>query len=191
LGSVSHAGFVDLERKRNSVEIVDDTYDVVITGGSARTASARFFEVALSACARLQLKSCVISRFEDLLPKTLWGSMTHRTWVEDLSSVLSGSRVAIHHGGMGSVAAACAAGVPQIVMASGGDRPENGRRIHSLKLGSLVPVGSWNVDSVSRRIQHVLDDERFQRRAAAARRLVSRSRAADHASRTLLNVLCV
>jgi hypothetical protein len=55
----------------------------------------------------------------------------------------------IHHGGLGTLSNALAAGIPQLVLAVGGDRPDNGLRLQKLGVGEFLPRSQWQPDIIA------------------------------------------
>ena len=65
----------------------------------------------------------------------------------------------VHHGGIGTTAAALAAATPQLVLAYGIDRPDNGARTQSLNLGSVFPPPRWQPQELSQAIEHLTQSQ--------------------------------
>jgi sterol 3beta-glucosyltransferase len=87
--------------------------------------------------------------------------------------LLPRTSVAVHHGGVGTVAAALRAGVPQVIRPFLGDQPFWARRVHEIGIAAAPLTGRFTAD----RLAAALDDATPM--AGAARELVARVREED------------
>jgi UDP:flavonoid glycosyltransferase YjiC (YdhE family) len=105
---------------------------VVFTPGSAMVHGHAFFAAAVEACQRLNRRGLLMTRHEEHLPPSLPPTV-RRFAFAPFSKLLPRCAALVHHGGIGSTAAALAAGIPQVIMPMSHDQPDNTDR--SLKLG--------------------------------------------------------
>lgn len=89
------------------------------------------------------------------------------------SLLLPRTAVAVHHGGVGTVAAAIRAGVPQAIRPFMGDQPFWARRVHELGIAAPPLTGRLTAD----RLAAAIDDAAAK--ADAARDLAARVNAED------------
>jgi UDP:flavonoid glycosyltransferase YjiC (YdhE family) len=73
------------------------------------------------------------------------------------------------HGGSGTVAAALAAGLPQVVVPVGADQPRNAARCAALGLGRVVPAPAATPATIREAVRDVLTDGRYRRNAERLR----------------------
>jgi rhamnosyltransferase subunit B len=66
-------------------------------------------------------------------------------------------RAVIHHGGIGTLNQALAAAVPQLVLAFGHDRPDNGARLQRLGVGECLPPAHWRPGPVAEALRRLWD----------------------------------
>jgi UDP:flavonoid glycosyltransferase YjiC (YdhE family) len=85
-------------------------------------------------------------------------------WVP-LAEVLPGCAAIVHHGGAGTVLAAFAAGVPQLVVPGAGDRTHNARLVADRGAGLAVPASRIAAADLVR----LLDDPRLRAATEAVR----------------------
>jgi UDP:flavonoid glycosyltransferase YjiC (YdhE family) len=74
----------------------------------------------------------------------------------------------VHHGGIGTTAQAIAAGVPQLVVPSAHDQPDNAVRIRRLGIGGFLLPSAYTPGHVAERLRGLLSAkvrENCQRRA--------------------------
>ena len=85
--------------------------------------------------ARLNRRALLLTRFTDICPR--FPPTAHHEGYAPLSRLLPRCAALVHHGGIGTLAQALAAGVPQLTMPMGFDQPDNTTRL--LRLG----VARW------------------------------------------------
>jgi UDP:flavonoid glycosyltransferase YjiC (YdhE family) len=73
------------------------------------------------------------------------------------------------HGGSGTVAAALAHGLPQVVVPVGADQPRNAARCAALGLGRVVPAPEATPEAIREAVREVLADARYRRNAERLR----------------------
>jgi UDP:flavonoid glycosyltransferase YjiC (YdhE family) len=107
---------------------------------------------------------------------TGWGGLARADWPERVFQIDSvpfdwlfpRMRVIVHHGGMGTTAAALRAGIPSVVVPFTADQPFWGRRVYQLGVGSKpIPHKKLTVQSLTEAIHVALSDQTMQRRAEA------------------------
>jgi len=120
---------------------------VLVSGGTGRMLHAEFYRVAVAACRRLDRPALLVVRHRDLVPDPLPERMT---WVPRLPfrDVMPHCAAVVHHGGIGTLARALAAGTPQVVLAHGVDRPDNAQRLARRGVAAWLPAEEWQADRV-------------------------------------------
>ncbi|MGI5270290.1 glycosyltransferase [Nonomuraea sp. CA-218870] len=161
---------------------------VIVTGGTGRMIHERFYPAAVAACAAAGVPALVVARHRDLVPDPLPPGIS---WFPHLPfhQVMGRARAVLHHGGIGTVVRAVAAGVPQVLLAHGFDRSDNGMRLARLKLGSWLPERRWTPEEIVPLLRAALSDDGYGERVAPYA-LAARPglRAAAEAVEELLNV---
>ncbi len=139
---------------------------VLVTGGTGRMLHRRFYEVAVEACQLAGRPALLAVRHRDLVPARLPDGMR---WFPRLPfpQVMPRVGAVVHHGGIGTMIRGVAAGTPQVVLAHGFDRSENGARLSAAGLGSWLPEQRWNVPEIASLISDALADAETRRRATA------------------------
>ena len=120
---------------------------IVFTAGSAMTQGERFFQVSAEVCRTTGRRGIFLTRFPEQLPATLPDGVRHFDYVP-FSAVLQRAAILVHHGGIGTTAQAIAAGVPQLVVPSAHDQPDNALRIRRLGVGEFLLPGSYTTANV-------------------------------------------
>ena len=150
---------------------------VVFTPGSANQNAAAFFQGAIDASARLGRRAILLTRFKEHLPAL--PSSVHHEGYAPLSRLLPRSAALVHHGGIGTLAQALAAGVPQLTMPMGFDQPDNTNRLIRLGVARWVSPKAFTGDRVAPLLDHLLTDSGVASACAKCARLLEDSRALD------------
>ncbi|MEV4224010.1 nucleotide disphospho-sugar-binding domain-containing protein [Nonomuraea sp. NPDC049725] len=138
---------------------------VIVTGGTGRMIHERFYPAAVAACAEAGVPALVVARHRDLVPDRLPEGVA---WFPHLPfhRVMARARAVLHHGGIGTVVRAVAAGVPQVLLAHGFDRSDNGMRLARLGLGSWLPERRWTTGEIVPLLRAALADDGYAARVA-------------------------
>ncbi len=128
---------------------------VLVTGGTGRLLHRGFYRTAIDAVRAVGRTALVVVRHRDLVPDPMPPG-TH--WFPRLPFPAVIPRVAavVHHGGLGTLARALAAGTPQLVLAGGMDRPDNARRLAGYGLARWLPEPRWTVPEAAAELAALL-----------------------------------
>ncbi|MFG1944013.1 glycosyltransferase [Nonomuraea sp. NPDC048826] len=136
---------------------------VIVTGGTGRMIHERFYAAAVAACRAAGVPALVVARHRDLVPDPLPEGVA---WVPRLPfhQVMGRASAVLHHGGIGTVVRAVAAGVPQVLLAHGFDRSDNGMRLARIGLGAWLPERRWTPEEIVPLLHAALADEGYRER---------------------------
>ena len=143
--------------------LADGRPPILVSGGSADFAGPSFFSLICEAAVELEERLLIVSK--GWTPTSV--DQKRILVIEEVPSLcqlMKRARLVIHHGGMGTIGQALAAGLPQLIIADGGDRPYNGRRVEELGCGICISVGRWSPANVLRAIQTLLNDQAVSNR---------------------------
>ncbi len=121
---------------------------VLVSGGTGRMLHGQFYRVAIEACRLVDRPALLVVRHPDLVPRPLPERVT---WVPRLAfrDVMPRCAAVVHHGGIGTLARALAAGTPQVILAHGVDRPDNAQRLARRGVAAWLPAERWAADQVA------------------------------------------
>jgi UDP:flavonoid glycosyltransferase YjiC (YdhE family) len=108
---------------------------VAFTFGSGMMHGPRLFELATKVCAQLDVQGLFINRFQSPAPPP---HMFHTSFAP-FREIFPKCAAIVHHGGIGTVAEAFAAGKPQLILPLGFDQLDNGVRVKKLGGGLHAP----------------------------------------------------
>ena len=125
---------------------------IVITGGTTKCINERFYTSSIAACALLGQPTVVLSQYDEFLPKELPPNVKRYRYLP-LDQIMSHVRVLIHHGGMGTLTGALAAGIPQLILPCYVARPYKATLIKKLGAGDyLLPV-NWQAEKIAEMVR--------------------------------------
>jgi rhamnosyltransferase subunit B len=110
---------------------------VAFTLGTGMMHAAEFFRAALAACAALGRRGLFLTKYRHHLPAALPPSVLHCEFAP-FGPLLPHCAALVHHGGVGTVARALSAGVPQLVLPLAWDQPDNAARVERLGVGARL-----------------------------------------------------
>jgi UDP:flavonoid glycosyltransferase YjiC (YdhE family) len=137
---------------------------VIVTPGSAAATMQDYFIESVTAIRGLGLRGMLITNFPEQLPATLPPGFKAFGYLP-FSAVLPRAALLVYHGGIGTLAQAVKAGVPQLVVPSAHDQFDNGWRIARLGLGRSLPRTRYRARLAAAEIGAILSDRAVARRA--------------------------
>ena len=143
---------------------------IVFTPGSANIFGAKFFAEGAEACRRLKQRGVFLTRFPEQIPGDLPEGVRHFDYAP-FRELLPRSAMLVHHGGIGSMSQAMAAGIPQLIMPMAFDQLDNADRVRKLGLGGYLVPNQFQADRLVTRMGGLLNDSEVKRccREAAER----------------------
>jgi rhamnosyltransferase subunit B len=129
---------------------------VVIVGSTGLPAmEPLFYEAAIEACRLVQLPAIVVCRYRAILGSVLPRNVDYYDALP-LSKILDRAAIAVHPGGMGTLAQAITAGVPQLVMPHGADRPHNADQLERLAVARKVALPQWRPGMIADTVSSII-----------------------------------
>ena len=141
---------------------------LVFTYGSAMRKAQRFFSTAVSLCEHMGRRGILLSPQDGQIPPDLPEGVIHVPYAP-LSALLPRSAALIHHGGIGTVAQALAAGTPQLIVPVAFDHFDEAERIRRLGLGASLSRRRFTPARAARRLDSLLASPEVARRCRQVR----------------------
>jgi UDP:flavonoid glycosyltransferase YjiC (YdhE family) len=107
---------------------------VVFTAGTGMRHGQEFFRAAAVACEQRSLRAVFLTRHRGQLPPSMPPTIHAADYVR-LDQLLPHVAAIVHHGGIGTLAQAMKAGVPQLVLPMALDQFDNGAQLQRLGVG--------------------------------------------------------
>ena len=124
--------------------------------GSAMRKPQQFFDHAIKVSASLKCRAILLTSDASYAPKHLPKDCLVHPLVS-FAHLLTRCQALVHHGGIGSAAAAIRAGIPQLIIASAFDQFFNGHRIETLKLGAWCKSKDADPNTLKTKLQAALN----------------------------------
>lgn len=131
---------------------------IIFTPGTAMRHAKRFFETASRAVQKINRRAIFLTLHKENVPDKLPDNIAHFDYLP-LSLALTKAAMLVHHGGIGTVAQALGAGIPQIIIPFNFDQPDNARRIATL--GAGAGLKDPGVDALADRMEAILNDRKM------------------------------
>jgi UDP:flavonoid glycosyltransferase YjiC (YdhE family) len=135
---------------------------VLFTAGSPNRLAQDFFKTAVEVVQRLDRRALFVSFYPGNVPHELPPTICSAAFVP-LSRILHRCSAIVHHSGIGTAAHALAAGIPQLLMPTAFDQPENAVRLRRLGVAAIVPPPSFKADTVSATLDALMRDQNVAR----------------------------
>jgi UDP:flavonoid glycosyltransferase YjiC (YdhE family) len=159
VGFIWNQEFETGEMPKDVEEFLDDGEPpVLITHGTSEPLKGGFFSASIEACKITGRRVIVVSPYDKALPPYLPNSVKRYKYLP-FASLLPRLGTIVHHGGIGTVNQSLIAGIPQLILAHGFDRPDNGYRVKCLGIGECLPPNSWRPDMVAAALRRLMTFE--------------------------------
>lgn len=139
---------------------------IVFTPGSTLVNEAAYFHAAMQALDALGCRGVFLGGKTTTMPQKT-AKILARSYVP-LSRLLPRARALVHHGGIGTVSQAFAAGIPQLITPFAHDQFDNATRVERLACG-IQSDKSGNAQTILSLLKRLLTDESIQRNCTAIR----------------------
>jgi len=156
-------GFIFHDKRATNEQLPQDVLDfldagdppIVFTPGTAMKHGEQFFQESIQACQLLGCRGMLLTQHKEQLPSTLSEGIRHFDYLP-FSLVLPRVAALVHHGGIGTIAQALAAGIPQIIRPMTHDQPDNAARVQLLGTGVSLSPKDYTAQTVSEKLNALL-----------------------------------
>jgi UDP:flavonoid glycosyltransferase YjiC (YdhE family) len=128
---------------------------IAFTLGTGMRHAARFFRTAVAACDALGARGLLLTKYPDVIPTRLPPRVRHCAFAP-FRQLLPLCGAVVHHGGVGTTAAALEAGCPQLVLPLAWDQPDNAARVAELGVGLTLGSRRRSSGHVSRALARLM-----------------------------------
>lgn len=135
---------------------------LVFTTGSIACQQQAFFAAAVETCRILKRPGLLVTPHADQVPRPLPPEVTHVTHAP-FGDLFARSALVVHHGGVGTIALALAAGVPQIARPMMGEQFDLGNRMQRLSVGRMIAGPTMSAAQLAGVIDSLLKSERVSK----------------------------
>jgi UDP:flavonoid glycosyltransferase YjiC (YdhE family) len=176
-GQIRLAGFGRYDGDRGG-DLADDVRSfcdsgpppVAFTLGTGMTHAAAFFRAAASACGLLGARGLLLTKYPSQIPARLPPGVCHCAFAP-FGHLLRLCAAVVHHGGIGTTAAALSAGTPQLILPLAWDQPDNAGRVQRLGVGIRLGPRQQTAGHLARALARLKSPEVRARCRAVAERV--------------------
>ena len=146
---------------------------IVFYAGTAGTTDGwlpPYLDAAAAACEKIGRSGIVLGASEGPLPAIQFAP---------LPEILEGASALVHHGGIGTAAAALEAGIPQLIIPRIFNQPTNAEWLRRLGVCRVVKPADWTAANATKQLLDVLQNDELKMRARDLAPQVNRKAALD------------
>lgn len=140
---------------------------LAFTFGTGMKHAQAKFQAAIDACQALGRRGILLTKYPEQLPAGLPSSVLPVSFAP-FAALFPRCAAVIHHGGVGTTAAALAAGRPQLALPFAFDQEDNGARITRLGVGEYLRPGRATAANLTAALRRLLRPEVQSRCQAVA-----------------------
>jgi rhamnosyltransferase subunit B len=138
---------------------------IVFTLGTAMLAAREFFSESVRVCQLLGRRGIFLTQFSEQIPP-LPQYIRHFKYVP-FKLLLSRTAALVHHAGIGTIAQALRAGIPQLLVPCNYDQPDNSVRSKELGVADSIHITRYSAPIAGRKIRHLLSSAEVASRCKA------------------------
>lgn len=134
---------------------------IAFTAGTFNTSSDDFFDVSVKACRKIGKRAMLLSPAQEQIPQSLPAGIAHFSYVP-FGALMPHLAAFVHHGGIGSLSQAMAAGIPQLIRPTFGDQFDNAQRTTDLGVAKEVLPRDYTPDTVAKALAELVDNPTYK-----------------------------
>ena len=147
----------------------DSTPPIAFTPGSAMLQGRFFFNAAAEACRAIGRRGLLLTRYAENIPPDLPPGVKHFAYAP-FSAILPRCAALVHHGGIGTMAQALSAGIPQLIMPMAHDQFDNAWRAEQLGVALSLSRKKFTAPNLAPRLRRLLEDPAYAQHASTVAR---------------------
>ena len=161
-GFLQYCGEDVVETPRELTEFLDSgPPPVVFTVTSFNKHAAGYFSAAARGSQALGYRAVLLTPHEAQLPAKLPEGVIHFAYAP-LSDVLPRSAALVHNGGIGALAQALSAGIPQLIVPFALAQPDHAVRVRDLRVGDYIPGEQFDEDTLKEKMVSILGSDELR-----------------------------
>jgi rhamnosyltransferase subunit B len=138
---------------------------ILFTAGTGNPPAKQsdFFGIAVDVVTKLNARAVFLTRCRDQLPANLPDSMLWQRYAP-FSKIMPRVSIVVHHGGIGTLAHATKAAVPQVVVPSAYDQFDNAMILAELGVGQSIPIRLLTRNTLFARLSRIRSSSKIKER---------------------------
>jgi rhamnosyltransferase subunit B len=141
--------------------LAEGSAPIIITGFSATQTAREYFQIGARAIEKIGARAVLLSSFPGNVPAQLPASIGYFGYVP-LQHLLPRSAAIVHHGGIGTVAAALRAGIPQLIVPQNFDNALHAERVSRMGAGSALRRRQLQPERLAKEVRALLASQQIR-----------------------------
>jgi len=137
---------------------------IAFTAGTFNTSADDFFEVSVKACQKIGKRGILVSPSQEKVSQSLPPGIAHFSYVP-FGALMPHLAAFVHHGGVGTLAQAMSAGIPQLIRPMFGDQFDNAQRLVDIGIAREVLSSDYKPDNVAGALKDLADNPVYKQNA--------------------------
>jgi len=134
---------------------------LVLTYGTATTQAKQFFKIFIEAARKLKLPVLILTQHPQQLPP-LQAEREIQVDYIPLPKIFPLAAALIHHGGIGTLSQALAAGLPQLIVPLAYDQFDNAFRLSQIVAGLSLTTKNYSINQAVNKIEELLRSDEIK-----------------------------
>lgn len=139
------------------------TPPILFTPGTPNKKASAFFQAALDATIALKMRAIFLTKHREQVPPDLPPEVLFIEYIP-FSRIFPRAALIVHHGGIGTLAQALKAGLPQLIVPWGLDQYDNASRIKTLGVGDELSKKYCKSTSLAGKLEDILNSHFIDRK---------------------------
>jgi len=135
---------------------------IVFSQGSSIVHADSYFATSAEVARRLERRAILLTPFSRQIPQTLPPGVRHFKYMP-FSRLLPRTAAHVHPGGIGTIAQTLAAGVPQMIVPTVNDQPDNSLRLQRLGVSVHVQPSAYRPGRAVRQLRRLIESNETAR----------------------------
>jgi UDP:flavonoid glycosyltransferase YjiC (YdhE family) len=158
---------------------------IAFTAGTFNTGADDFFDASIKACQKIDKRAMLLSPAREQIPKSLPAGIAHFSYVP-FGALMPHLAAFVHHGGIGSLAQAMAAGIPQLIRPTFGDQFDNAQRTTDLGIAKEVLPKDYTPENVAKALAELVDNPVYKQNSMRYAALLKKENGISNACDAIL-----
>lgn len=158
---------------------------IAFATGTFNTNFNDFFDASIKACRQLGKRAMLISPTQEHISRSLPEGIAHFSYVP-FGALMPHLAAFVHHGGIGSLAQAMAAGIPQLIRPMIGDQFDNAQRITGLGIAKEVLPKDYTPGNAAKALSELVDNPVYKQNALRYAALLEKENGINNACDAIL-----
>lgn len=129
---------------------------IIFTPGSHNQNARNFLAVGIESCMKLKRRGILLTRYHQQVPRDIPSTIRHFEYIP-FEAFLSNAAALVSHGGIGTVARALEAGVPQILMPIAYNQPDEAVRLKRFGVAEHISPHRFRGALLAKKLKTVMD----------------------------------